>query len=180
MSKKVLFFLSGSIAGFKACQVISDLKKKDLEVQVVASASALEFIGKASLEGLSGKPVITSLFQESHMMDHIHLMRWAETLVVCPATANTINQFASGTGDSILTTFFLAYDFKKPFLVFPAMNTSMYEHPVTAKSITSLKEMGLKIFDTNEGNLACGEIGAGRMLEPNEITKLIFESLEIG
>lgn len=178
MGKKVLFFLSGSIAGFKACQVVSDLKKKNLEVQVVASPSALEFIGKASLEGLSGKPAVTSLFQEGHMMDHIHLMRWADTFVLCPATANTINQFASGSGDSILTTFFLAYDFKKPFLVFPAMNTSMYEHPVTARSIANLKEMGIKIFATNEGDLACGEVGSGRMLEPFEISKLVLESLE--
>jgi phosphopantothenoylcysteine decarboxylase / phosphopantothenate---cysteine ligase len=173
MAKKVLFFMSGSIAGFKACQVISDLKKLDTEIQVVASPSTFEFVGAASLEGLSGKPVISSLFESGKMMDHIHLMRWADIIVLCPATANTLNQFAYGSGDSLLTTFFLAHDFKKPFLVFPAMNTSMYEHPVTQRSIGMLKEMGLKIYATNEGNLACGEVGSGRMLEPFEITKQI-------
>ena len=170
--------MSGSIAGFKACQVISDLKKKDLDVQVIASPSTFEFIGKASLEGLSGKPVISSLFAEGHMMDHIHLMRWADVFVLCPATATTLNQFANGSGDSLLTTFFLAYDFKRPFLVFPAMNTSMYEHPVTSKSIAALKEMGLKIFATNSGDLACGEVGQGRLLEPSEITASILKALE--
>ena len=165
--------MSGSIAGFKACQVISDLKKLNAEVQVVVSPSTFEFVGKASLEGLSGRPVISSLFDEGKMMDHIHKMRWADIFVLCPATANTLNQFATGSGDSLLTTFFLAYDFKKPFLVFPAMNTSMYEHPVTQRSIGQLKEMGLQVFATNEGNLACGEVGSGRMLEAFEITKLI-------
>lgn len=178
MKKNILFFMSGSIAGFKACQVISDLKKQDYNIQVVASPSTFEFIGKASLEGLSGKPVIASLFEEGKMMDHIYLMRWADLFVLCPATAASLNSFASGAGESLLTTFFLAYDFKKPFLVFPAMNTSMLDHPVTQRSIVQLKEMGLKIFSTNQGTLACGEVGAGRMLEPAEITKLVQQHIE--
>lgn len=173
MAKKVLFFMSGSIAGFKACQVISDLKKLGTDVQVVASPSTFEFVGRASLEGLSGRQVVSSLFEEGKMMDHIHLMRWADICVLCPATANTLNQFATGSGDSLLTTFFLAHDFKKPFLVFPAMNTSMYDHPVTQRSIGQLKEMGIQVFATNEGNLACGEVGSGRMLESFEVTKLV-------
>jgi phosphopantothenoylcysteine decarboxylase/phosphopantothenate--cysteine ligase len=168
MSKsKILFMMTGSIACYKACQVISRLVQAGNEVQVVASPGALQFVGNATFEGLTGKTVISDLYAPGNVMDHIHLMRWADLVVVAPATANYINKITQGVGDDLLTTLFLAHDFKKPFLLAPAMNTSMYLHPVTQSSIKRLREMGIEILETASGVLACGETGFGRLLEPD-------------
>lgn len=178
MSKyKVLFIMTGSIACYKACHVISRLKQHDCDVQVVATPSALEFVGSATLEGLSGRPVVSDLFADGQRMDHIHLMRWADTILVAPATANFINKSSQGVADDLIQTLFLAHDFKKPFLVAPAMNTSMYLHPVTQKSILNLKQMGIQILETASGILACGEEGWGKLLEPDLIVKATLEAL---
>lgn len=175
MSKsKILFQLTGSIACFKACQLISKLVQNNYEVQTVASQSALQFIGQATLEGLTGKPVYTNLWENGQMMDHIHLNRWADLIITAPATANYLNKIANGTGDDLLSTLFLAHDFKKPFLIAPAMNTTMYQHPMTQKSIQTLKQLGLDILSTDNGSLACGEVGEGRMLDP----EVIFQKIE--
>jgi phosphopantothenoylcysteine decarboxylase/phosphopantothenate--cysteine ligase len=172
---KILFMMTGSIACYKACQVISRLVQSGNEVQVVASPSALQFVGNATLEGLTGKSAVSELYAAGHLMDHIHLMRWADLIIVAPATANYLNKIAQGVGDDLLTTLFLAHDFKKPFLLAPAMNTSMYLHPVTQSSIKRLREFGLEILETASGVLACGETGFGKLLEPDliltEITK---------
>lgn len=185
MSKsKVLFLMTGSIACYKACQVISRLVQAGHEVQVVATPSALQFVGNATFEGLTGKPVISDLYAKGNVMDHIHLIRWADLIVVAPATANYINKIAQGVGDDLLTTLFLAHDFKKPFLIAPAMNTSMYLHPVTQSSIKRLREMGIEILETASGVLACGETGFGKLIDPDlmleEIKKRLkpFESSE--
>lgn len=167
--KKILFQMTGSIACFKACSVISKLAQKNHQVQVVASKSALEFVGSATLEGLSGRPVVSDLWERGHMMDHIHLVREADLIIVAPASASFINRIGQGVGDDLLTTMFLAHDFKKPFLLAPAMNTSMYMHPITQKSIAQLREMGVEILETASGVLACGENGLGRLLEPDLI-----------
>jgi phosphopantothenoylcysteine decarboxylase/phosphopantothenate--cysteine ligase len=178
MSKsKILFLITGSIACYKACHVISRLKQNDCEVQVVATPSALEFVGSATLEGLSGQAVVSDLFAEGRRMDHIHLMRWADAILVAPATANFINKASQGVADDLVQTLFLAHDFKKPFLLAPAMNTSMYLHPVTQKSIANLKQMGIQILETASGILACGEEGWGRLLDPDLIVKAALESI---
>ncbi|MGZ3726202.1 MAG: bifunctional phosphopantothenoylcysteine decarboxylase/phosphopantothenate--cysteine ligase CoaBC [Pseudobdellovibrio sp.] len=168
-SKKILFILTGSIACYKACNVISKLKQNGYELKIVLSPSSLEFIGKATIEGLTGEEAITDMYSSGHVMDHINLARWADLVLVAPATANYINKIASGIGDDLLTTLFLAHDFTKPFLIAPAMNTKMYQHPVTQDSITKLKKMGVDILETASGVLACGEIGSGRLLEPELI-----------
>lgn len=179
MSKsKVLFMMTGSIACYKACQVISRLVQNDVEVQVVATPSALKFVGNATLEGLSGKPVVSDMYASGNVMDHIHLMRWADVILVAPATASFINKAAQGVGDDLVQTLFLAHDFKKPFLVAPAMNTSMWSHPVTQKSMEALRGMGLQILDSASGILACGEEGWGRLLEPDLILKFTLEALQ--
>ena len=170
--------MTGSIACYKACHVVSRLVQAGCEVQVVASPSALKFVGNATLEGLTGKPVVSDLFAAGNVMDHIHLMRWADVILVAPATANFINKAAQGVGDDLLQTLFLAHDFKKPFLVAPAMNTSMYAHPVTQKSLNALKEMGIQILETASGILACGEEGWGKLLEPDLILKFTLEALQ--
>ena len=179
MSKsKILFMMTGSIACYKACQVISRLAQAGHDVQVVASKAALEFVGNATLEGLSGKSVISDMYQAGNVMDHIHLMRWADLIIVAPATANFINKSAMGIGDDFLGTLFLAHDFKKPFLLAPAMNTSMYLHPTTQKSVESLKAMGIVVLEAASGVLACGEHGAGRLLEPDLILVEILQHLK--
>lgn len=167
--KKILVKMTGSIACFKACQLISKLMQNNFDVQIVASQAALKFIGAATLEGLTGKKVISDLWEPGEAMAHIHLMRWADLIVVVPASANFINRVAQGLGEDLLTTLFLAHDFKKPYLIAPAMNTSMYLHPVTQKSIQSLKQMGLIILESASGVLACGESGYGRLLEPDQL-----------
>jgi phosphopantothenoylcysteine decarboxylase/phosphopantothenate--cysteine ligase len=180
MSKsKILFQMTGSIACFKACQAISKLVQAGMEVQVVASPSALQFVGNATIEGLTGKPVVSDLYQAGNVMDHIHLVRWADLILVAPATANYINKVAHGVGDDLLTTQFLAHDFQKPFLIAPAMNTKMYLHPVTQNSIQSLRKMGVEILETASGVLACGEVGWGRLLEPDLITQEVLKALQL-
>lgn len=179
MSKsKVLFMMTGSIACYKACQVISRLIQAGNEVQVVASPAALQFVGNATFEGLTGKSVVSDLYAQGNVMDHIHLMRWADLVIVAPATANYINKISQGVGDDLLTTLFLAHDFKKPFLLAPAMNTSMYQHPVTQSSIRRLREIGLEILETASGVLACGETGFGKLLEPDLILEEIQKRLK--
>ncbi len=174
---KILFQMTGSIAAYKACDVLSQLIKQGHQVQVCCSQSALQFVGPATLEGLTGRPVVSDLYAAGNMMDHIHLARWADVIVVAPATANYLNKISCGIGDDLLTTLFLAHDFKKPFLIFPAMNTAMYEHPITQKSIRDLKQIGIQIFPTGHGDLACGETGSGRLLEPAEIFQHITNAL---
>lgn len=177
LKSKVLFILTGSIACYKACQVISRLVQYGCDVQVVATPSALEFVGNATIEGLTGKHVISDLFAAGDVMDHIHLVRWADLILVAPATANFINKAAQGVADDLVQTLFLAHDFKKPFLVAPAMNTTMYLHPVTQESTRKLISMGVKILETASGVLACGEEGLGKLLDPDLILKEVLDLL---
>jgi len=165
--QNILILMSGSIAGYKVCSLISRLVQNNFKVKVAMTASAQKFIGPATIEGLTGNPVHTDTFQAGQAMEHIYLARWADLILVAPATANTINKLSQGVGDDLLSTIFLAHDFEKPFLLAPAMNTKMYLHPVTQKSITELKSMGVEILETASGVLACGEIGYGRLLEPD-------------
>ena len=178
MSKsKILFQMTGSIACFKACAVISKLVQAGMDVQVVATRSALQFVGNATLEGLTGRPVVSDLFEQDHVMDHIHLVRWADLILTAPASANFLNKAAMGVGDDLVATQFLAHDFKKPYLVAPAMNTAMYLHPATQKSVKALREMGIEILETASGVLACGEVGWGRLLEPDLIVQEVKRAL---
>lgn len=174
VSKKILVIMTGSIACYKACHVLSQLKQKGHAVKVVLSPSSLNFIGKSTIEGLTGEAPITDMYSSGNNMDHINLMRWADLILVAPATANYINKVAHGLGDDLLTTLFLAHDFDKPFLIAPAMNTKMYLHPTTQHSIEKLKSMKIEILETASGVLACGEVGSGKLLEPT----LILEEIE--
>ncbi|MHB8929921.1 MAG: bifunctional phosphopantothenoylcysteine decarboxylase/phosphopantothenate--cysteine ligase CoaBC [Melioribacteraceae bacterium] len=178
MSKyKILFGITGSIAAYKSAYLISKLLQNDFEVKVIATENSLKFIGKATLEGLTGHSVYTDSFAEGEMMNHINLVKWADLTIVCPASANTINKMANGIADNLLTSLFLAHDLTKPFLIAPAMNTLMYQHPATQSSLKKLEEWGVKILPTAEGYLACGDIGKGKLLEPDEIFKYILDSI---
>lgn len=179
---KVLFQLSGSIACYKAGHVISRLVQAGYEIEVVATQSALEFIGEATLEGLTSRKVHTSTFESGNYMQHIHLVRWAEIILLCPATANTLNKMAAGIGDDLIATQFLAHDFAKPYLIAPAMNDKMWHHPATQNSVAKLSGWGLEFLESGSGALACGEVGDGRLMEPDEIISAVerrFLSLRI-
>jgi len=171
--KKILILMSGSIAAYKVCSLISLLVKNQIHVRVAASPSALKFVGEATLEGLTGEKVHSDLWEKGHAMDHIQLERWADLILAAPASAHFLNRCASGIGDDLLTTLFLAHEFKKPFLVAPAMNTAMYLNPVTQGSLQKLKALGLQVLETASGVLACGETGYGRLLEPDQLWKEI-------
>ena len=171
---KILFQLTGSIACYKACNVISKLVQNGYEVKVAASTAALQFVGAATLEGLTGQEVISDLWAHGHAMDHINWNRWADLIIVAPATANFINKISHGIGDDLLSTMFLAHDFKKPYLISPAMNTMMYQHPITSESVGKLLQMGVKVLETASGVLACGEEGSGKLLDP----ELIYQEIE--
>jgi phosphopantothenoylcysteine decarboxylase / phosphopantothenate---cysteine ligase len=175
---KILFKITGSIAAYKSTFLISKLVQSGCDVKVVATESALKFVGKATLEGLTGHTLYTDSFADGEMMGHINLMKWADLIIVCPATANTINKLANGIGDNLLTSLFLAFDWSKPYLIAPAMNTKMYDHPATKNSMNKLIEWGVKILPTNEGYLACGDTGKGKLLEPVEIFEQIFLALK--
>ena len=162
MSKyKILFKLSGSIAAFKSAQLISQLVQEGHEVQTVVTSSALRFIGDATLEGLSGRPVMSDMYESGNMMSHINLIKWADFVICAPATANTINKMAAGDGSTLVTALFLAHDFAKPYFIAPAMNTKMLGHPATQKSLAKLENWGATILGTGSGALACGDEGQG-------------------
>lgn len=172
---RVLFKVSGSIAAYKACGVVSALVKEGVEVKVAASESSLEFIGSATWEALSGNKVYTDDFSPTQRLDHIHLNDWADLVVLCPATAHTINRLYQGIGNSVVTTLFLARDTAKPYLVFPAMNPRMWTDLGTRQTLAQVQEKeNIHIFEPNEGSMACGHSGSGRLLEDYEILDKIL------
>lgn len=175
---RVLFLLTGSIACYKACFVISRLVQAGVEVRPVATPSALQFIGKATLEGLTGQAVAADLWESGRAMEHINLARWADLALVAPATANTINRLASGMADDLVGSLFLAWELKKkPWWIAPAMNVAMYQHPITQASLQKLAGLGVTVLPTDEGSLACGEEGAGRLLDPEKILTRVLAEL---
>ena len=175
----ILFQLSGSISCYKSCFLISRLVQQGHNVKVVATPSALKFVGPQTLEGLTGFPVFSDLFKESSAMDHIHLISWSDLFVLCPASAHTLNALACGLTENLIGALFLALDFKKPYLVFPSMNSRMFSHPTTQASLSSLKSWGIEVFETAYGSLACGEEGWGRLLDLDVIEKKIQEQISI-
>lgn len=168
-----LFIFTGSIAAFKACDAVSQLVQRGHQVRTVATTSALKFIGSATLEGLTGQPVVSDLFAGGQAMEHINLTRWADAVVVCPATANTINRLAAGLGDDLVGALFLAHDRTKPWLVAPAMNPAMWSHPATVGAVEKLRLWGVRFLPVGTGRTACGETGAGRLAEPSEIVAVV-------
>ena len=170
----ILLLMSGSIACAKASGLVSSWVKQGHQVQVACTPSVAEFIGHATLEGFSGRPVLGSAFAPGQVMDHIHLARWADVVVAAPATSNLINKFAAGIADEAVTSLWqAAYGSGKPMFIVPAMNTHMWNYPATQASMQALRSWGIYVLPTAEGDLACGEFGAGRMLEPEDILAAI-------
>lgn len=176
---RVLLLMSGSIAAFKVVQLVSRLVQAPVgaEVEVVMTPAARAFIGEASLEGLTGRRVRSETFAAGDYMEHIRLARWADVVLAAPCTANTLNKLSRGIGDDLVCTLFLAHDFTKPWLIAPAMNTRMYEHPTTRESLERLRAMGCTIVEAGSGALACGEIGAGRLAEPEVLLDAVLHAV---
>lgn len=176
--KKILLMTTGSIAAFKVASLVSALKKRNCEIQVVASPSALQFVGAATWEGLTGRAVYSDLWEQGRMMDHIAVNRWADVVMVAPATAHFMNAAASGALDGIVGSVFLAHDFTKPFLIAPAMNQAMFAQPATQKAMQLLAERGFTVLPAGQGDLACGEQGDGRLLEVEDLLSALQRALD--
>jgi phosphopantothenoylcysteine synthetase/decarboxylase len=177
-SGKILFQLTGSIAAYKACHAISRLVQAGYEVQAVATRGALEFVGRSTLEGLTGRAAFTDIHEPGRVMDHIHLARWADLAVLCPATAGAINRLAAGLADDPVGALFLAYELgRKPYWVAPAMNHAMLAHPATVAALSRLETWGVTVLPSDSGHQACGETGDGRLLDPDALVARIREAL---
>lgn len=169
---KILFALTGSISCFKACALISKLVQLGFELEILATAGALEFVGRASIEGLVGKKIHTDTFEPGQYMAHIQLAKWADLILIYPASANSINKLAHGIGDDLLSTTLLARDLKnsnQSVWIAPAMNSKMYQHPATQLSIKTVNAWGYRVMETGSGALACGDVGEGRLIEPETL-----------
>jgi phosphopantothenoylcysteine decarboxylase/phosphopantothenate--cysteine ligase len=174
MSKaNIVLCVTGSIAAFKAAALASRLAKSKCNVQVVQTTGSKHFIGEATFEGLTGKPVLSDMFHKGTAMQHVDLVRWADVFVVYPCSANMIAKLSSGTSDDLTSCVFVANNFEKPFWIAPAMNTNMLEHPAVMKNLKTLSKWGCKVFSTGEGRLACGSKGLGRLAEPQYISAQI-------
>lgn len=174
---KLLFVFTGSIAGYKACDVVSRLVQRGHTVRCVATPAALKFVGPATLEGLTDTPVLSDLFEGGRALDHINLTRWADAVVVCPATANTINRLAAGLADDLPGALFLAHDRAKPWLVAPAMNPAMWVHPATVAAVEKLRSWDVRFVPVGEGRMACGETGEGRLAESDVVVAHVEAAL---
>lgn len=174
MSRNLLLVVTGSVSAFKAAALASKLAQDGFSVRTVLSGGAKEFVGSATFEGLTGNRVLDSTFAPGEAMAHIDLARWADLTLVYPASANTLTKLAQGRADDLVGTLFLAHDFKRPYWVVPAMNPSMLAHPAVTEAVAKLREWGVKVFDAEAGRMACGEVGTGRLIEPDVMRKTVL------
>jgi phosphopantothenoylcysteine decarboxylase/phosphopantothenate--cysteine ligase len=177
--KNILLLVSGSIAAFKAVALTSSLIKAGYQVRVAMTRNAREFIGPASFEGITGESPLLQNFEPGSMMAHIHWERWADLILFYPVSAESLANLANGSGEGLPSALFLAHEFKKPFLLAPAMNQAMWKHPAVKRNLELLKSYGLEIIPPGSGTLACGETGDGRLAEPAEVMRIIEERLEV-
>ena len=168
-NKKILVVICGGISAYKSLELIRGLKKKQVEIKTIITKSAKEFVTPLSITSLSQGKVYEDLFssESESEMDHISLSRWADLIIVVPATANTISKLSNGLTDDLASTVLLASN-KKIFIV-PAMNVRMWDHPSNKKNIIKLREYGYSIIGPEIGDMACGEYGEGKMTEPSDI-----------
>ena len=173
LEKKILLIICGGISAYKSLELIRLLKKKGTEVKTILTKSAKEFVTPLSVTSLSQDKVYDDLFNSENEaeMDHISLSRWADIIVVAPATANTISKLSNGSSDDLASTVILASD--KDIFLTPAMNVRMWEHPFTKENLKKLKSYGYKIIGPEIGDMACGEFGEGKMTEPKKILQEI-------
>ena len=170
--KSILLGVTGGIAAYKSAELVRLFSKAGATVQVVMTANAQQFITPLTLQVLSGQPVCTNLFdmEFESQIGHIQVARAAHLVVLAPATANVIAKYAAGIADDYLTTVLLATT--APVLVCPAMNTKMYENPLTQRNLETLRDIGCHVLEPSAGTLACKEEGTGRLAELSEIVEL--------
>lgn len=177
MKKNVLLGVSGGIAAYKSCEIVSGLRKLGYDVKVIMTENAKQFITPLTFETLSKNEVVTDMFAEKahYEVEHISLANWAGVFLIAPATENVIAKFANGIADDMLSTVYAATT--APKILCPAMNVEMYRSEANLNNIRTLEKRGVTIVEPTEGLLACGDIGKGRMEEPSEIIRKVDELL---
>jgi phosphopantothenoylcysteine decarboxylase/phosphopantothenate--cysteine ligase len=175
--KRILLGVTGGIAAYKSADLTRRLREAGAEVQVAMTPAATTFVGPLTFQAVSGRPVRTELLDVNAEagMGHIELARWANLILIAPATADFIARLAHGMANDLLSTLCLATD--QPIAVAPAMNRLMWQHPATQDNCRLLARRGVKLWGPGVGEQACGEIGAGRMLEPLELCNLVVEMI---
>lgn len=171
--KRILLIVGGGIAAYKSLELIRRLQGRGAQVVPVLTRAGAQFVTPLSLSALAGRKVFTDLFDltDEAEMGHIELSRSADLVVVAPATADLMAKMAGGHADDLASTLLMATD--KPVLIAPAMNVRMWEHPATRRNLETLRGDGVRVVGPNEGGMACGEFGPGRMAEPGEIAEAI-------
>lgn len=174
IDKRILLGVSGGIAAYKSAQLARLLRRQGADVRVVMTLSATRFVTPLTFQALTGHAVHSALLDEDqeNAMGHINLVRWADVLLVAPATANVLAKFSLGIADDLLSTLYLASEC--PVFVAPAMNQAMWAKPVTRENLQRLRNHGVTILGPDQGEQACGETGPGRMLEPVAICHRLF------
>lgn len=177
-NKKILLGITGGIAAYKGTEIIRRLREQGAEVRVVMTDSAKEFITPLTLQAVSGHAVANSMFDPAAElgMGHIELAKWADLVLIAPCTANIIAKLAAGLADELLPTLCLATP--APLAISPAMNMFMYQHPATQQNLSVLAERGVLIWGPGVGFQACGDVGPGRMLDPEQIVQEVVHALQ--
>jgi phosphopantothenoylcysteine decarboxylase/phosphopantothenate--cysteine ligase len=181
-NKKILLIICGGIAAYKSLEIIRLLKRNGVIIKTILTKSGAEFVTPLSITSLSQSKVYQDLFslEDEAEMDHISLSRWADLILIAPATANTISKLANGSSDDLASTVALASN--KKIFISPAMNVRMWEHQSTKQNIAKLKSYNYRLIGPKIGDMACGEYGKGKMSEPKEIINEIekyFKNLNI-
>jgi len=172
--QRVLLGITGGIAAYKMPELVRLLAKNGVTTKVVLSPNARFFVTEETLRTVSDNFVYCDSFTSQFNMAHIELAKWAQIFLICPATANTIAKIACGIADNLLTT--LALSFDKRMIIVPAMNSAMWQNSITQKNISILKEKGCFVLPVDEGELACGERGVGRLLPLNDIVNAVLNA----
>ncbi|MGE5677102.1 MAG: bifunctional phosphopantothenoylcysteine decarboxylase/phosphopantothenate--cysteine ligase CoaBC [Pseudomonadota bacterium] len=175
--KNIVLGVSGGIAAYKSCELVSRLKKLSAGVHVIMTDSASRFVTPLTFQSLSLNQVVVDMFDAPKYweIEHISLAKLADVFVIAPATANIIGKLANGIADDMLSTTVMATRAK--VIIAPAMNTNMYENPMVQRNIKTLKELGYTFVEPGEGRLACGDVGKGKMADPSVIEAAIIEAL---
>jgi phosphopantothenoylcysteine decarboxylase / phosphopantothenate---cysteine ligase len=178
--KRILLIVCGGIAAYKSLELVRLLKRQGVAVRAVMTQSAAEFVTPLSLSVMTEDHVYGALFdlKDEREIGHIQLSRQADLIVICPATANIMAKMAGGIADDLATTVLLATD--KPVLAVPAMNVRMWQHPATERNVKQLISDGIHVMAPDEGSMACGEFGPGRLPEPADIAAKICAMLGVG
>lgn len=175
--KTVVLGVTGGIAAYKACDLVSRLHKKGINIRIIMTEHACEFVQPLTFEVLSGNRVVTDMFNRDFPweVEHISLAKAADVFAVVPATANILGKYAHGIADDMLSTTLLAT--RAPVLFAPAMNTNMYEHPAVQENIATLKQRGCLFVEPASGHLACGDTGKGKLADVETIEQAILDAL---